>query len=41
MARTQNEKDRDESIVNLLSAILKALNKVLTALDLEKKDARK
>ena len=41
MARTQNEKDRDNSIVNLLSAILKALNKVLTALDSEKKDARK
>ena len=41
MARTQNEKDRDNTIVNLLSAILKALNKVLTTLDLEKKDARK
>ncbi len=41
MARTQNEKDRDNTIVNLLSAILKALNKVLTTLDSEKKDARK
>jgi hypothetical protein len=41
MARTQNEKDRDDSIVNLLSAILKALNKVVTTLELEKKDARK
>ena len=41
MARTQNEKDRDDSIVNLLSAILKALNKVVTTLESEKKDARK
>ena len=41
MARTQNEKDRDNSIVNLLSAILTALNKVLTTLNPEKKDARK
>ena len=41
MARTQNEKDRDNSIVNLLSAILKTLNKIVTTLESEKKDARK
>ena len=39
MARTQNEKDRDESIMNILSAILKSINKMIGLL--ENKNARK
>jgi hypothetical protein len=39
MARTENERRRDESVVNLLVSILATLEKVL--IKLENKNARK
>ena len=41
MARTPNEKTRDETIVNALARILETLEKIVTLLSLENKDGRK